>query len=90
MTRVNRFNNRRLLEPVGNIPPAEAEERYYVTIEEPAMACRPRLLWRGFSHARLRGTNRSPYKVGAAFKFAVHRLARLEPDRSFCCGLTKG
>jgi transposase InsO family protein len=23
------FNNRRLLEPIGNIPPAEAEERYY-------------------------------------------------------------
>jgi transposase InsO family protein len=26
---VNWFNNRRLLEPIGNIPPAEAEERYY-------------------------------------------------------------
>ena len=23
------FNNRRLLEPIGYIPPAEAEERYY-------------------------------------------------------------
>jgi transposase InsO family protein len=23
------FNHRRLLEPIGNIPPAEAEERYY-------------------------------------------------------------
>jgi len=27
---VDWFNNRRLLEPIGNIPPAEAEERYYV------------------------------------------------------------
>ena len=32
------FNNRRLLEPIGNIPPAEAEERYYAMLEEPAMA----------------------------------------------------
>ena len=27
---VDWFNNRRLLEPIDNIPPAEAEERYYV------------------------------------------------------------
>ena len=26
---VDWFNNRRLLEPIGNIPPAEAEDRYY-------------------------------------------------------------
>jgi transposase InsO family protein len=32
------FNNRRLLEPIGNMPPAEAEARYYAQIEEPAMA----------------------------------------------------
>ncbi|MET4690743.1 transposase InsO family protein [Sinorhizobium fredii] len=31
-------NNRRLLEPIGNIPPAEAEEQYYATLDEPAMA----------------------------------------------------
>jgi hypothetical protein len=35
---VDWFNNRRLLEPIGNIPPAEAEERYYATLDEPAMA----------------------------------------------------
>jgi transposase InsO family protein len=35
---VDWFNNRRLLEPIGNIPPAEAEERYYAMPEEPAMA----------------------------------------------------
>src|ERR1700734_2319241 len=35
---VDWFNNRRLLEPIGNIPPAEAEERYYAMIEQPAMA----------------------------------------------------
>jgi putative transposase len=35
---VDWFNNRRLLEPIGNIPPVEAEERYYATLEETAMA----------------------------------------------------
>ena len=35
---VDWFNNRRLLEPIGNIPPAEAEERYYAMLAEPAMA----------------------------------------------------
>ena len=30
--------NRRLLEPIGNIPPAEAEQRYYAMLDEPAMA----------------------------------------------------
>ena len=35
---VDWFNNRRLLEPIGNIPPAEAEARYYALIEEPALA----------------------------------------------------
>ncbi|RVC83061.1 IS3 family transposase [Mesorhizobium sp. M4A.F.Ca.ET.022.05.2.1] len=35
---VDWFNNRRLLQPIGNIPPAEAEERYYAMLEDPAMA----------------------------------------------------
>jgi transposase InsO family protein len=35
---VDWFNNRRLLEPIGHIPPAEAEARYYATNEPPAMA----------------------------------------------------
>ena len=35
---VDWFNNRRLLEPIGNIPPAEAEANYYATLEEPRMA----------------------------------------------------
>ena len=35
---VDWFNKRRLLEPIGNIPPAEAEERYYAMLDEPAMA----------------------------------------------------
>jgi len=35
---VDWFNNRRLLEPIGDIPPAEAEANYYAAQEEPAMA----------------------------------------------------
>ena len=35
---VDWFNNRRLMDPIGDIPPAEAEERYYVMLDEPAMA----------------------------------------------------
>ena len=30
---VDWFNNRRLLEPIGNIPPAEAEKAYYTSLE---------------------------------------------------------
>jgi len=32
------FNHQRLLEPIGNIPPAEAEARYYAQFEEIAVA----------------------------------------------------
>ena len=35
---VDWFNNRRLLEPIGNIPPAEAEARYYAQLKEHAIA----------------------------------------------------
>jgi transposase InsO family protein len=35
---VDWFNMRRLLEPIGNMPPAEAEARYYAQAQEPALA----------------------------------------------------
>jgi putative transposase len=35
---VDWFNHRRLMRPIGDIPPAEAEERYYAMLDEPAMA----------------------------------------------------
>jgi putative transposase len=38
LTWVDWFNNRRLLEPIGNIPPAEAEQRYYATLDEQKLA----------------------------------------------------
>ena len=34
---VDWFNHRRLLEPIGNIPPAELEQAYYRQLEESAM-----------------------------------------------------
>lgn len=34
---VDWFNNRRLFEPIGNIPPVEYEELYYQQQEAPAM-----------------------------------------------------
>lgn len=33
LERVDWFNNRRLLEPIGNIPPAEAEAAYHQQLE---------------------------------------------------------
>jgi len=33
---VDWFNHRRLMGPIGNIPPAEAENRYYASLERPA------------------------------------------------------
>ena len=35
---VDWFNNRRLLEPIGNIPPAEAEANYHAELETRAVA----------------------------------------------------
>ncbi len=35
---VDWFTNRRLVEPIGDIPPAEAEKRRYAMLEQPATA----------------------------------------------------
>jgi hypothetical protein len=35
---VDWFNHRRLLEPIGNIPPAEAEANYYAALEQDKIA----------------------------------------------------
>jgi len=35
---VDWYNNRRLLEPIGNIPPAEAAAAYFAALEETAVA----------------------------------------------------
>ena len=35
---VDWFNHRRLMRLIGDIPPAEAEERYYAMLDQPAMA----------------------------------------------------
>ncbi len=38
LTWVDWFNNRRIMEPIGNMPPAEAEARYYARLETQPMA----------------------------------------------------
>jgi len=35
---VDWFNHRRLLEPIGNIPPAEAEAQFYASLNQAAIA----------------------------------------------------
>ena len=35
---VNWFNNRRLLEPIGCVPPAEAKANHYTTLDEVPLA----------------------------------------------------
>ena len=35
---VDWFNSRRLLEPIGNIPPAEADANFYAALERSDMA----------------------------------------------------
>jgi len=35
---VDWFNHRRLLAPIGNIPPAEAEARFYAKLDDTPMA----------------------------------------------------
>lgn len=38
LTWVEWFNHRRLLEPIGNIPPTEAEARYHAMLDEHKLA----------------------------------------------------
>lgn len=35
---VDWFNNRRIVEPIDNMPPAEAEERYYAALQKQPIA----------------------------------------------------
>jgi transposase InsO family protein len=35
---VDWYNHRRLLEPIGHVPPAEAEARYYDNLQDTALA----------------------------------------------------
>lgn len=60
LTWVDGFNDRRLLEPIGNMPPAEAEERCYAMLEEPAMLHDPSDTAYGKPGA-VQTASRSPY-----------------------------
>jgi hypothetical protein len=63
---VDWFNHRRLLEPIGNMPPAEAEERYYAMLDEPAMAAQRQP--NGLRKTR-RGSNRYNSYMHAGFSW---------------------
>jgi hypothetical protein len=38
MSHLHWHGGRRLLEPIGNMPPAEVEQRYYTQLQETALA----------------------------------------------------
>ena len=42
LERVDWFNNGRFLEPIGNLPPAEAAQRHYAMLDQPAVAAHRR------------------------------------------------
>ena len=78
---VDWFNNRRLLEPIGNIPPAEAEERYYAMLKDPAMAAR--LKRNGLRKARGGSGPLKCDRLGAPFEilpYSVQSTGALRPS----------
>lgn len=56
------FNNRRLLEPIGNVPPAEAEANFYAALETESMAAQ--LTEISLRQTR-RGSSRLRLQIGA-------------------------
>ena len=64
---VDWFNNRRLLEPIGNMPPAEAEQRYYAQLQETALAAR-------LKPTSLRQTRRGPTSLILTLPVCVARM----------------
>ena len=57
---VDWFNNRRLLKPIGNIPPAEPEANFYATLERSDMAAQPRQIT---PQQTRRGSKRSEQRI---------------------------
>ena len=57
---VDWFNNRRLLEPIGNIPPAEAEANFYEALERETLAAQ---LTKISLRQTRRGSNRNRLSV---------------------------
>ena len=80
---VDWFNNRRLLEPIGNIPPAEAEARYYAELENTrhgGVGLKPnglRETRRGSATCRSRHSRRSTALRTTCFSASQRR----QPDR---------
>ena len=72
---VDWFNNRRLLEPIGHIPPAEAEANYYAALKENTIAAQPQPnCLRGYRNGSL---GRITKRLGTALRNAVLKLLQL-------------
>ena len=68
---VDWFDNRRLLEPIGNIPPAEFESIYYRQLKESVTA------------ARLK-ENRHRYSRGGSLFIRETKIFNLRSDAQYC------
>ncbi|VDS10500.1 Integrase core domain protein [Paracoccus haematequi] len=80
---VDWFNNRRLLEPIGNIPPAEAEANFYAALEtEPMCAVVANVGDRGDGHV-----DAGVFPVDFGWKLRVLFVPEILERR---CGLTRG
>ena len=72
---VDRFNNRRLTEPIGDILPAEAEANVFAALERSNMAVHPKQITR--RHTRRGSVTRS---------HAPFMVRRFFPDHTFGAG----
>ena len=63
-------DNRRLLESIGNIPPAEAEAHYYVPIDESAMV------------ARLKPNSLRQTRLGSTVSLPIHPTSRIPSNQA--------
>ena len=70
---VDWFNNRRLFEPIGFIPPAEAEERYFAMLNDKAMAALTQNKWPPAKPERFTALHRARCRAGAVHTIIADR-----------------
>jgi hypothetical protein len=68
---VDWYNHRRLLEPIGNMPPAEAEARYYAQLETPAMAACLKLTGLRQTQGGSRASRRRTWPNGPSKRYRI-------------------
>ncbi len=73
---VDGFNNRRLLEPIGFIPPAEAEERHFAMLNDTAMAA-------SLKQNGLRQSRSGPFLFDGPRRYAT----TFDKQKGFLCGV---